>query len=163
MGGNVGEGSVAVGAVEDVWAEVGDVEVEVSVGVVVAHSDAHAVAVVSDAGGVGDIGERQLSGWDEIVAEEAVAGRLVLGRRERWWLVAGVEGGALQEVDVEVAVVVVVEERDAGSGDFRQVVFAGGSGDVLKAEAGCFGGFAEDRGWWFASLLSRGSCAGERE
>lgn len=70
-----------------------------------------------------------------------------MGRREGERFVFGAAGGSLQEVDVEVTVVVVVEKGDAGSGDFRQVVFAGGSGDVLKAESGCFGGFAEDGGW----------------
>ena len=49
---------------------------------------------------------------------------------------AGVERRRLNEKDVEVAVVVVVEERDAGAHLLGQVVLAGRAVDVGEGEAG---------------------------
>ena len=73
---DVGEGAVAVVAVEDVGAVVQDVEIEIAVAVVVGRGGAHAVAPVADAGLLGDVGERAVA----VVAVEGV-GQLALAGR----------------------------------------------------------------------------------
>ena len=128
--------------------ERGDEEIGIAVVVVVADRGAHAVHTQANAGGFGDIREMQraaaVGGGNEIVAEEAT-GRRSASPASR--LRRGVErqGRALHEEDVEIAVVVVIEERDAGAHDLRQKVVAAGAVDVRKRQTGCCGRFDEDR------------------
>ncbi len=106
--GDVGEGAVVVVAIEAVLAEVGDEEIGPAVVVEVADDGAKAPAIVGDAGLGGDVGK----GAVVIVMEErGVRGGCLAG--------FGFEGGAVDEVDVEPAVVVVVEQSDAGADGFE--------------------------------------------
>ena len=100
--GDVGEGAVVVVVVEAVLAEVADVDVGPAVVVVVADGHAEAPAVVGHAGFCGDVGE----GAVVVVVEER-------GVRRRGFAGQRVEGGAVDEIDVEPAIVVVIEQRDA--------------------------------------------------
>src|SRR5262249_30844687 len=52
---------------------------------------------------------------------------------------------ALYEKDVQIAVVVVVEQGDAGAHHLREVEVAGRAVDVREGEAGCFRRLDEDR------------------
>ena len=47
---------------------------------------------------------------------------------------SSVKGPPLDQIDVEVAVVVVVEERCTCAHDLRHVVVAGGARDVLEVQ-----------------------------
>ena len=95
---DVGEGAVVVIVIEAVLAEVGDVEIGPAVVVEVADDSAEAPAIVGDAGFGGDVGE----GAVVIVVEER-------GVRRGGVAGFGLEGGAVDEVDVEPAIVVKVE------------------------------------------------------
>ncbi len=97
--GHVGEGAVVVVVVEAVLAVVGDEEVGVTVVVVVADGYAKAPAVVGDSCLGGDVGE----GAVVVVVEEGGVGRLRFAGKS-------VVGGAVDHVDVEPAVFVVVQE-----------------------------------------------------
>ncbi len=136
---DVGEGAVAVVAEQRVAAEIGDVEVWIAVVVIVAGGHAHAVVAVLHAGLFGDISEGAVA----VVAVEAVPepGIGLVGRG------AGGHGilqaGPIDEIDVEPAVAVEVEQRDAADHGFDQVLLrgrvaiakesdAGGSSDVAK-------------------------------
>ena len=136
---NVSECAVVVVAIEAVFAVVGDVEVGPAVVVEVADDDAVAPAVVGDPGFFSDVGE----GAVVVVVEE---GGFWCGL----FAVEGIEGGAVDEVDVEPAVVVVIEEGDARALCFEDEFLFGGSGVVTPGgEAGLFGNVLEDDGAGF--------------
>ena len=109
--GDVGEGAVAVVVVEDVLAVVGDEEIVEAVVVVVADAAGLAPAgFVLEAGAVGDVGEGAVA----IVFEEMAAGLLAGGE--------AFETPAVDEEEVQPAVVVVVVEGDAAAGGFEEVL-----------------------------------------
>ena len=102
LGGNLGEGKVrlrAVVAVEMVASKARDVDVQVSIGVIVADAAAYREAPRLQSFLRGDV----LEGAIPPVAVEGVGltGRQVLRRRQ---------GAAVEEVDVEISVVVKIEE-----------------------------------------------------
>ena len=77
-----------------------------------------------------------------VVAEERGVGRGFLA-------VEGVEGGAVDEVDVGPAVVVVVDDADAGAVGLHDEVLLRGAHLVDPAgEAGLFGDVLEDHWAW---------------
>src|SRR5262249_58256514 len=102
-GRDIGEGAVAVVPVEDVGPQRGHKDVDEAVIVVVAERTPHSVRGTADAGLLGYV--RELSG--AVVVEE-----LVLPRR-------------VDEVDVEPAIVVVVEEPAPGSHGLDDVFLGG--------------------------------------
>ena len=56
-------------------------------------------------------------------------------------------GGTIEEVNVQPAVVVVIEEADAGAGSVKDSGFFGRAGTMAKlVEAGLFGDFEENDG-----------------
>ncbi len=140
---DIGEGTVAIIVIEHVAAEVGHVEIEEAVVIIVAGSHAHAIADVSHSGFFSDVDESQLTRFGQQIFEQPVArfpaGR---GREERF---AAVEGRALHQIDVQVAVVIVVEQRHAGTHDLGHVVTPGGTVEVMKVETGLRGHVAENR------------------
>ena len=105
--GDVGERAVAVVAVEDVLAPVGDEEIVEAVVVVVADGDRRRPAGARQAGLRGHVGERAVA----IVLVQAV-GRA--GGR-------AFEARAAEDEDIQPAVVVVVEEGDAAADGFEDV------------------------------------------
>ncbi len=108
-GGERLEGAVAAVAVEPVGPEVRHQQVGQAVAVGVADRDAGAPAVVAHAGALGDVVEAAVTA----VAVEAVDAALGdLG---------AVEAPAVDQVEVEVAVAVVVEQRQAGAAGLEDV------------------------------------------
>jgi len=80
----------------------------------------------------------------EIVAIQPAAKRLRARGNDR--LIDGLARSqhlALREVDVEIAVVVVVEQRDAAAHHFREIEIAGHAVEVGEVEAGCGGAIDE--------------------
>ena len=104
------EGAVAPVAEQDVGAPVGDVEIEAAVAVGVAGADALAPGREIDAG----LRRHVLEAPAAEIAVERVAVRDALARRRQL--------GAGDDVDVEPAVAVVVEQRDAVAARFEDVV-----------------------------------------
>ena len=120
--GHVGEGAVVVVAVEAVLAEVGDKDVGPAVVVKVANGHTEAPAVVGHAGLRGHVGKRSVV---VVMEERGVRRRGLAGER--------VIGRAIDEVDVEPAVVVVVDKAHAGAVGLQDVLFGAGAHHVLPA------------------------------
>ena len=129
--GEVREGAVAVVAVVGVAAEAGHVDVLPAVAVDVGRAHAHRPGGVSDAGPVGHVLEPPVA---EVAVEHAARGLGVARRRHL---------GRRGQVDVEQAVVVVVEEGEPGAHRLHDVVLLRG-GVVLDADAGLARDVAED-------------------
>ena len=108
--GHVGEGAVSVVAIEPVAMDAADKEVLVAVVVVVADGGGCVVAAAGQAGLLRDIRKMALA----IVGKQPVG---VLGRG----LLQRSDIGAVGEEDVQVAVVVVVEDRDPAGHGLRRV------------------------------------------
>ena len=147
MIGDVGERPVSVVSVEHVPPKRGDVEVGVPVVVDVADRHPHAVFPEPEASLVGDIDEAEVSGLGELVSEELMPEPIATS------LLGGLSGRGrraerrpLQQVDVEVTVDVVVDQRDARPHDLGQVVLARRTADVLEVETGLGCGIPKDRG-----------------
>ena len=162
--GPVAERAVALVAPELVPAQVQDVEVHPAVVVEVGRHHAHAVAEGRDAALLGDVDEADRGaaiGELQVVAVQAVPRRPV----------AGPGGGrgrpvsfvpqeiALDQVEVEIAVVVVVEERRAGADHLRIVEAPAHAVPVPEVEAGAPGGVGEPD---FALSRPRGAGQGRR-
>jgi hypothetical protein len=130
--GYIGEGAVAVVVVEIVATVCRDVEIFEAVVVVVADGDAHAVADAFESGLFGDI----LEGSIFLLMVEAIP-VLRPGLLRYGALGCGVgERGTVDEDDVEQAVIVVVEGRDAGAHRLHEVLVRGVRGDSSKVDAG---------------------------
>ena len=113
--------------IEDILAVVGDVQILKTIIVIITDADALAPAGVSEAGFLGDIGKRAFV----IVAVEMIGGSIFYGR--------ALEFCAVDDEDVGPAVIVVVENRDAGAGGFDDVFFGGYATEgVGHGEAGLF-------------------------
>jgi len=133
-GGDVGEGPVAVVAIQPAAAEVGDEQVFPAVAVEVARADALSPAPIVHARGGRHVGERAVV----VVVEERRRRRLVPSRQ------CG-QRGAVHEVHVEPSVVVVVHQRDAGAGRLDDVVLGRAAGDMVeRGQARRRGGIGED-------------------
>ena len=125
---DVGEGAVAVVVVEHVLAVVGDEQIVVAVVVVVADADALSPAGVLEPSLQGDVGEGAVA----IVLEQVVEG--LFARRKAF------EPPAVDQEDVEPAVVVVVVEGDAAAGGLEQIfVLVLAAEDRLGVESGFVG------------------------
>src|ERR1700736_6242326 len=134
--GDIGEGAVVIIVIQAIFAEVGDVDVRPSIVVVVGDGNAEAPALVGDAGFRCDIGESTVM----IVVEES-------GVRRGLGAFHGSDSRAVEEVDVEPAIVVVIEKSDSGTGSVEYRGFFLGAGAVMKAgEAGLLGDIFEDDG-----------------
>jgi len=131
--GAVGEGAVSLVAVEHVGTVVGHVQVEIAVVVAVADAGAHPVSGIAHAGRIGDVGEGAVS----LVAVERVGRRLAPGRR--------VQVGAVEDVQVQMPVPVVVEERRARAHRLGHVPATGGAVDVPEVDTRFHGHLHEPR------------------
>ena len=119
--GDVGKSTVVVVVIEAVAAIVSHVDVGPAIIVVVAHSHAKSPALVADAGLVGDISKCPIV----IVVKEHGAGRGLLALEGR-------DRGTVQKIDVEPAVVVVVEQRDARTRSLDNRTFFPRAGTMMK-------------------------------
>src|SRR5260370_10402080 len=107
----VGERAVSIVVVENVFAVIGNVKIFEAIVVVIADAHALSPAGVSQAGFFGDIGERAVM----VVAVEVV--------RRCTDLRQGFQRGAVYEENVGPAIIVVIENGDAGSRRFDDVFF----------------------------------------
>ena len=145
--GDVREAAVAGVAVERVRTDVRDVQIDPAVVVVVAGARAHAVVAMPDAGLRGHVVERAVAA----VAEQTVP-RLSRDRRIG-------QRTAVDQEDVDPAVVVVVEEQPAGPHGFDQVLLGAGAVDVTEVDAGLAGRIREShrgRLLWRMCLAAEG-------
>jgi hypothetical protein len=110
--GDVGKSAVAVVVIEAVAAIISHVDVGPAIIIVITHSHAESPTLVADAGLVGNIRKCPIV----IVVEEHGSGRgfFALERRER---------GTVQKIDVEPAVVIVVEQGDARTRSLDRELF----------------------------------------
>src|SRR5262249_18818899 len=108
LAGHVRKRAVAVVVVEHVLAIVGDEEIEVTVVVVVADTDALSPSMANETGFLRDVGE----GTVTIIFVEVVGGLFAFGE-------VG-QPPTVDDEDVEPAVVVVIEERNAAPGCGQQ-------------------------------------------
>ena len=108
---NIRKGAVVVVMKQLIPGYIGEKDVRPAVVVVVSDGDADAVALALHSGALGNIGVSAVA----VIVEQAVPilRRLFL---ERW------DGRAVDEVNVQVAVVVVIEERHAGEHGLGQVL-----------------------------------------
>ena len=132
--GHVLEGAVAAIVEEGVALDAGDEQVGVSVVVIIACRDADVVASASHAGFVGHVFEGPVVS----VAVEAVA-VLRAGLFERWLL------RAVGEIDVGIAVVIVIEHGHAAGHGFDLVLLGRGGIAQHEADAGTRGAILEVR------------------
>jgi len=107
---DVGERAIAVVVIEDVFSVVGDVEIFPAIVVVIADANSLAPSGVSEAYFLGDVGERAVV----IVVIEMAGLRFSM---------CGIESGAVDDENIRPAIVVVVEDSDAGAGGFDDVLF----------------------------------------
>ena len=132
---DVAEPARALVPVQDIGAVIGHVEVEVAVPVVVGHRAAHAPTRIADPGRAGIV----LKGAVAQVAVEGVGrGRGRVGR--------AFQPRAVDQVDVEPTVAVVVEKRAPAAFGFNDVVFDLPAGTHLKVKSGGLGHFGKERG-----------------
>ena len=131
--GQLGKRSVAVVAIQAVLAVVGDEQVLVAVIVVVARGGALAPAVRADARP------------GRHVLERAVAFVAIQVRRWLATLREPFERGAVDEEDVQSAVVVVVEDRDAAPGGLEQVPVGAKAAEYGHGRDTCVSGGVRER------------------
>ena len=130
---DVGKGSVSVVVEQDVVSPEAAEQVVPAVVVVVADADAGLPAGASQAGFFGDIGERSVA-----IVLVQMRGRS-LARRP-----VGVEARAIGEIDVEPAVVVVIEEGQAAAFGFNDVALViDAAPDVGSIQSG-FAGYVDE-------------------
>ena len=119
-----------------VGAEAREVQVNPPVVVDVPGGDAHPVAPRNNSAFVGDVREGQRGPprriHRQIVAEQSIPGCRIRPRRERR---VAAERVSLDEIDVEIAVVVVVQQRSAGTHDLRLIEAARHPVEVNEVEA----------------------------
>ena len=123
--GDIGEGSVAIVVIENVLAVVGDEQVVVAIVVVVADAAGLSPAGADfEPGTFGDIGEGAVA----IIFEETAMRFLAL--RETF------EAPAVDEEEIEPAVVVVIVEGQAAAGGFEEIfIFADATENGFDIEA----------------------------
>ena len=131
---DIGERAVPVVVIEHVSSEVRHVQIEETVVVVIAGGNSHAIADMADAGLFRDIHEFQLTGLRQQVPVQAIAGLPTARRRIEQFAVA-VKPCALDQIDVESAVVIVIEQGHARAHDLGHVVAAGGEIEVAEVES----------------------------
>ena len=140
--GYVRKRAVSIVVIKNVVAVIGDIEIDVAVVVVVAGRHAHAFIGVAHAGRFGDIGEGQFAASVEIIAEQAVAG-FPARRHGHQRLALRSSGIALDQINVHIAVVVVVDQRGARSHHFGKKHLARGAGILPEVDPGLFGDILE--------------------
>src|SRR5579859_7222433 len=138
---DVGKCALAVVAIEDVFSVVGDVEIFPAVVVIVADADSLAPAGVGQAGFVRDIGESTV-----VIVMVEMAGREIARGRS-------IESGAVHDEDVRPAVVVVIEDGDAGSSGFNDVFFGVHAAKDFRGREACFFGDIGEMSDGFGNVL----------
>jgi len=136
---HITECAVAIVAIERVAPVVGDEDVAVAVVLDVADDAGHPVAAVATSGRVGHVAEGAVA----VVAIKMIADAdmSIFGRL----IVQSLQVAAIDQVEIQPAVLVVVEEGASGAGRLDDVAHLRVSEAVLKADAGGRGNIDEDR------------------
>src|ERR1700730_3674130 len=145
--GDISERAIAIIVVQNVAAKICDVQVLESVVIVIPDGDSHPVTDVADAGLLRDIFELKLSGLAQQIPEQPIAG-LPSGRGRKLRtarILSRIERRALQQIDVQIAIVVVIEERNARPHDFWHQEVTGCAGEMAELEADFLSHFAKQR------------------
>ena len=134
--GRIAERAVAVVAQQLIRSELGDIQIDAAVVVVVAGRGAHAVAAHVDAALFGDVGEAsgvpdRRSARDGSLRNSRELNGLFGGDNAESISLAA-EHVALNDEHIEIAVVVEVEQRDARRHDFRVIEVAGHAVEVRE-------------------------------
>src|SRR5208337_4198759 len=108
--GDIRKSSITIIAVEDATAILGEVKIGEAIGVVIADSNAHAIAAAGHAGCQCDVGKSAVA----VVAVKRIAQRF--GRSPE------IARPTVHKIDVHPTVVVVIEESATRTGGFRQVL-----------------------------------------
>jgi hypothetical protein len=122
--GDVGEGSVAVVPVENVRPKVVEVKVRMAVVVVVPDANPKPVSGVAHARRLGHVGELPVP----VIPVEGVPGRWGGGGSSRKW-------GAIEKVEIDIAIIVVVERRQSCGHGFDNEPAPGTPVGVTKGDA----------------------------
>ena len=134
--GHIGERAVMMVVIKTVSAEIGDVDVRPPVVIVITYGYAEAPAFIGYACMIGGVGECAIV----IIVKQHRSGRGFLSflRGKR---------GAVEQVDVEPSVIVVIQQSDARTGSFKKGGLLWTSGAVMKLlETGLLGSVGEHRG-----------------
>ena len=145
----IGKGPVAVVAPQLIDAEIGQEQIDPAVVVDISRGHAQAELIGDDAARVGDVGEAQLARAlvnSKVVSVQAALECPRLGRPER---------PPLNEVDVQIAVVVVVEQPDARRQNFGIVEASRGTVDVHEVDARRLRDIGEPRVFGLARVGAR--------
>ena len=119
----IAEAASALVSVEQIGTVIGDIEISIAIVVDVADGDAGAPTGIIDASGAADFSKAALA----LVVEQGIArARLGLIRRQC---------GAVDGVEVEAAIVVIVEERRSTTMGFKDILFFGTAEGVMKVDA----------------------------
>ncbi len=151
---HVGEGAVAIVAEQLIASERRHVEIDAAVVVVVAGRDAHPVSGRVQPAGVGHVGEpqraRAVGVHLQIVPEQSSLQRQRTLRRKQRLLqfLAGAEHLPLRNEHIEIAVVVVIEQRHARAHVLGVIERAGHPVEVHEVEAGRRGAVDKPLGRW---------------
>src|SRR5258708_1559985 len=148
--GDVGEGGVAVVVVENIFAEVGDEKIVETVVVVIADADALSPARMMQAGFGSDVGEGAVA-----IVFEKMRNRFLASRKT-------FEAPAVDEENIQPAVVVVIVKSDTAAGGFEKVfVFVLATENGFGVQAGLARNVEEGNtniaGRSSSSLLQRGA------
>ncbi len=125
---DVSESAVAVVMIENIFSEVGNEEIVETVVIIVADARALSPAGMEQAGFGGNVGESAVA----IIFEEMIGGFLASGKTFK--------ARAVDEENIQPAVVVVIIEGDAAAGGFEEIlvlVFAAEDGFGVEAGLPC--------------------------
>ena len=151
LSGDVGECPVAVVAKHHTAGKAGAIDVREAIVVKVANGGAHAVGPEIDAAFIGDVGEmkraRAIFVEDEIVAKQAIFQRTLRREQSIGDRPVGAKHLSLGHVYVEIAVVVVIDQRDAGRHDLGVVELARHAVEVHEVESRRLGPLAKPFGF----------------
>lgn len=123
-----GKSSVAIVAIKDVFSVVGDVEIFPAIIVIIADADSLPPTGVGQAGFARDLGESAV-----VIVMVEMTGREVAGGRR-------IESGAVNDEDVRPAIVVIVEDGDAGPGSLDDVFLGVHAAKDFRGRETCFFG-----------------------
>src|SRR5213593_1492060 len=105
--------------------------------IIVVITDGHSHPISSVAchtGLLGHVCEVQLPGGHELVAKKPVAGKMIFRRGENgvFCRLRLVQDGSLQEINVEVSVAIVIQQRNTRAENLRDEVGAGSTNKMLE-------------------------------
>ena len=134
--GGIDEGAIPFVAVEYVGAEVGQIQIQVAVVVDVGRGTAHAVGGVGHACCGGDIGEGAVPFVAvKLIGRSVFQCHLFFGWRR-----------AVDQINIQISIAVVVEECSAGTESLRDVFLTQRTVVVHKVDTCCCGDVGESRG-----------------